>query len=148
MNSNVEILLAEDDEGHAELIRKNLVRAGVGNGIRHFHNGEEVLRFLGADGGESRLIPGTGYVLLLDIRMPRVNGVEVLRTVKANEELRKIPVMMITTSDDPREIERCHVLGCSSYITKPIDYESFVNAIRRLGQFLSVVEVPSLREGS
>ena len=76
--------------------------------------------------------------------MPKIDGVEVLRRVKADEELKKIPVIMITTTDDPREVERCHELGCSNYLTKPIDYEKFVDAMRKLGLFLLVVQVPTI----
>jgi CheY-like chemotaxis protein len=76
--------------------------------------------------------------------MPKVNGVEVLRQVKEDPELRKIPVTIITTTDNPGEVEKCHELGCSNYITKPIDYNKFVKAIRILGLFLLVVEVPTI----
>jgi CheY-like chemotaxis protein len=76
--------------------------------------------------------------------MPKVDGIEVLKTVKGDPSLKKMPVIMITTTDDPREIERCHELGCSNYIKKPIDYDKFVDAIRKLGLFLLVVEMPHL----
>ena len=76
--------------------------------------------------------------------MPKVDGVEVLRRVKKDKKLKKMPVIMITTTDDPRDVEKCHKLGCSSYITKPIDYGKFVDAIKRLGLFLLVVEIPKL----
>jgi CheY-like chemotaxis protein len=76
--------------------------------------------------------------------MPKIDGVGVLRKIKQDHELRKIPVIMITTTDDPREVEHCHGLGCSNYITKPIDYNKFVDAIMQLGLFLMVVEVPQL----
>ena len=89
-------------------------------------------------------LPETPYILLLDIRMPKTDGVEVLRQVKEDENLRKIPVIMVTTTDDPREIDRCHALGCSNYITKPIDSEQFMRAIHQLGLFLMVVEVPRI----
>ena len=74
--------------------------------------------------------------------MPRVEGVEVLQRIKQDKELRKIPVVMVTTTDDPREVENCHRLGCNIYITKPVDYDSFVEAIRKLGLFLTVVQLP------
>ena len=90
---------------------------------------------------------GAAYVLLLDIRMPNIGGVEVLAQVKADPELCKIPVTMITTTDHPREVEECHAMGCSNYIAKPIDYERFVNVIRQLGLFLAVVEVPTVNGG-
>jgi len=145
MNKEVVILIAEDDEGHAALIKKNLKRAGISNEIVHFKDGVEALDFLmGSNGGEPHRKSNSAYLLLLDIRMPKVDGVEVLRQVKQHEELRKMPVIMITTTDDPREVENCHTLGCSNYITKPIDYEKFVESIRQLGLFLMVVEVPQL----
>jgi CheY-like chemotaxis protein len=144
MKKEVVILIAEDDEGHTTLIRKNLQRAGITNRMLHFKDGEETLNFLEGTGGEPHLESGVAYLLLLDIRMPKVDGVEVLRKIKEDHELRKMPVIMITTTDDPREIENCHKLGCSNYITKPIDYEKFVDAIRKLGLFLMVVEVPTI----
>ncbi len=144
MNQEVIILIAEDDEGHALLIRKNLSRAGITNRVVHFKDGQEVVNFLFCRGDGPHRRSGDAYVLLLDIRMPKLDGTEVLEQVKADPELRKIPVVMITTTDDPREIERCHQLGCSNYITKPVEYEGFVNAIRQLGLFLAVVQVPRI----
>ena len=142
MNNEVVILIAEDDEGHAGLIRKNLQRAGIVNPLVHFKDGHEVLDFLFRKPGAIGREPGKAYVLLLDIRMPKLDGVEVLAAIKQDEELRKLPVIMITTTSDPREVEKCHALGCNNYITKPVDYEAFVQAIRQLGLFLSVVQVP------
>ena len=81
-------------------------------------------------------------LLLLDINMPRLDGVEVLRRIKADPETAKIPVIMLTTTDDPREVERCYELGCSVYLTKPVEYDGFIEAINRLGLFLQVVKVP------
>jgi CheY-like chemotaxis protein len=80
--------------------------------------------------------------------MPKVDGIEVLRQIKEEKELRKIPVIMVTTTDDPREVEHCHLLGCSNYITKPVDYDKFVNAIRQLGLFLMIVQVPAINGNS
>jgi CheY-like chemotaxis protein len=144
MKKEVVVLIAEDDEGHAGLIRKNLARAGIVNEILHFKDGQEVMDFLHQRGDGPKRNSGTAYVLLLDIRMPKLDGVEALAQVKADPELRKMPVIMITTTDDPKEVEKCHSLGCSNYITKPVDYEAFVNAIRQLGLFLSVVQVPKI----
>ena len=144
MNQDVIILVAEDDEGHAGLIRKNLARAGIANQLLHFKDGQAIVDFLFRLGeGPHRQI-GVPYVLLLDIRMLKLAGTEVLKLLKADEELRKIPVIMITTTDDPREVEKCHAIGCSNYITKPVDYDAFVNAIRQLGLFLAVVQVPAV----
>lgn len=144
MKQEVVILIAEDDMGHAGLIRKNLVRAGISNELIHFRDGQEIIDFLQRKGNGLKREPGTPYVLLLDIRMPKLDGAEVLSRVKADPELCKMPVIMITTTDDPREVEHCHRLGCNSYITKPVEYESFVHAIRQLGLFLTVVQVPTI----
>ncbi len=144
MNEEVVILVAEDDEGHAGLIRKNLGRAGIANEILHFKDGQEIIDFLLRQGPGVHRQAGVPYILLLDIRMPKLDGIEVLRQIKGNIELKKMPIVMITTTDDPREVENCHSLGCNNYITKPVEYEAFVNAIRQLGLFLSVVQVPRL----
>jgi CheY-like chemotaxis protein len=146
MNHEVIILIAEDDDGHAELIKKNLVRAGIVNTIIHFRDGEEVINYLFRRGDGPHRNSGDAFVLLLDIRMPKMDGTTVLAEIKADPELRKIPVIMITTTDDPRDVDKCHSIGCSNYITKPIEYDAFVNAIRQLGLFLAVVQVPGVGE--
>jgi CheY-like chemotaxis protein len=133
------LLIADDDDAHADLIRSNLRRAGLTNRTLRFKDGQEVLDYL----QDGRLVPGS-YLLLLDIRMPRVDGVEVLRALKESPVLRRIPIVMVTTTDDPGEVQRCHDLGCSSYITKPVDYEKFVEAVRVLGLFLMVIEMPRI----
>ena len=137
------ILIAEDDPGHARLIEKNLTRAGLRNPIKRFDNGQALLDFLFRQ-GPAKLALETAYLLLLDVRMPQVDGVEVLRQVKQDAELRKIPVIMLTTTDDPREVERCHAIGCSNYIVKPVDYDRFAEAITNLGLYISLVEVPPI----
>ncbi|MBM3332269.1 response regulator [candidate division WOR-3 bacterium] len=144
MKKEVVILIAEDDEAHVLLIQSNLKRAGISNEQLVFPNGREVLDFLLRRGTGRRREPDTSYLLLLDIRMPKVDGTEVLRQVKADPALKRMPVIVVTTTDDPREIAHCHELGCSSYVTKPLGYDQFVEAIRRLGLFLLVVEVPKL----
>lgn len=144
MNQDIVILIAEDDEGHAKLIRKNLTRSGIANDIKHFLDGQEIIDFLEEIKSEIKPDVHIGYLLLLDIRMPKVDGVAVLQHVKSDSRLKRIPTIMITTTDDPREVQRCHELGCSNYITKPIDYDNFVKAIRQLGLFLAVVEIPEI----
>ena len=141
---DVVIVTAEDDEGHALLIKKNLRRAGLSNEILHFMDGKETLDFLFSEEIEAKRHEGTCYLLLLDIRMPKVDGIEVLRRIKSTPALKRMPVIMITTTDDPREVAHCHELGCSSYVTKPIDYDKFISAIRQLGLYLKVIEVPQV----
>ncbi len=145
MTTEMTILIAEDDDGHAALIQKNLKRAGVTNTIIRFRDGQEVLDFLHMQGDGSKREPEAPYVLLLDIRMPKIDGFEVLSRIKDDPQLRKIPVIMVTTTDDQQDIDRCHELGCSSYITKPVEYENFVHAITQLGLFLTIVDVPCIK---
>lgn len=144
MKDEIIILIAEDDIGHATLIKKNLRRSGITNQILHFKDGEEILNFLFCKGDGCHRKTGTPYLLLLDIRMPKISGIEVLRRIKQDQVLHSMPVIILTTTDDPNEVEKCHLLGCNNYITKPIDYDKFVTAIRQLGFFLTVVEVPRI----
>ena len=135
------IVLAEDDDGHATLIQLNLERAGLANGFVRLRDGQEALDYIRGEGAYAGQ-PHGAILLLLDINMPKVDGVEVLRLLKADPRTNPIPVIVLTTTDDPREIQRCYQLGCNVYITKPVDYQAFIEAIRRLGLFLQVVKVP------
>jgi CheY-like chemotaxis protein len=144
VKGEVVILIAEDDDGHARLIEKNLTRGGLRNRIERFDNGQAVLDFLFRRSVDHQRALDTPYLLLLDIRMPQVDGIEVLRQVKQDPELRKVPVIMLTTTDDPREVERCHAIGCASYIVKPVDYDKFAEAIKSLGLYISLVKVPEI----
>ena len=132
----LKIVLAEDDDGHATLVQRNLERAGLANGFVRVKDGREALDFFHGPTAD------TAALLLLDINMPRVDGIETLRRLKADPRTATTPVIMLTTTDDPREVQRCYELGCSVYITKPVDYAAFVEAIKRLGLFLQVVKVP------
>ena len=142
MTDEVIILLADDDAGHARLIEKNLNRAGLHNPIQRFEDGQAILDFLFRRGEGPKRSPLAPYLLLLDIRMPKVDGVEVLRQIKVDASLRKMPVVMLTTTDDPREVSRCHELGCSHYIVKPVDYDKFSDTIKQMGLFFALVQVP------
>lgn len=136
------ILLVEDDAGHATLVQRNLKRGGVVNTIIHVKDGQEALEFARCEGVFAGRVRNGPLLVLLDINMPRVDGVETLRQLKADDATKRIPVIMLTTTDDPREIERCYQLGCSVYVTKPVEYSEFVEAIKQLGLFLQVVKVP------
>lgn len=138
MNDLPTILIVDDDEGHAILIRENLEGAGVRNTIIHFSDGQRFFDYLALV--RTRL--PRAFVILLDIRMPRMDGFEILRRLKADSVLRRIPVIMLTTTDDSREVERCHELGCSLYLQKPVDQDKFNESIRRLGWFLPLMMVP------
>lgn len=142
MNNDLKIIIAEDDDGHATLIEKNLKRAGVMNDIIRFADGEEVLDFFFKNGDGPHMDENYSYILLLDIRMPKIDGTEVLKVMKQDEKLKKLPVIVISTTDDPKEIELCHELGCNNYITKPVNYERFVDKIHQLGFFLKILKYP------
>ena len=145
MNNDVNILIAEDDEGHATLIIRNLRKAGLVNKIIHFYDGEEILNFLQKKGNGPVRDDNAVYLTLLDIQMPKIDGLEVLRQIKSDADLKKMPVIIVTTTDDPKEISVCHELGCNCYVSKPIDYDKFIYAINQLGLFLKVVQVPDLK---
>jgi len=140
MSEAVTIILVEDDDGHASLIERNLRRSGIDNRFLRFADGQQGLDFLLSPTRTS----AESYVLLLDVKMPRMDGVEVLRRLKGTPRTATLPVIMLTTTDDPREIERCYQLGCNVYVTKPVEYETFIDAVKKLGFFLQVVKVPSV----
>jgi CheY-like chemotaxis protein len=141
-NDRLEILLVEDDDGHAALIQRNLKRAGVANPIARVKDGQEALDYLTGEGAFAGRPPDAPLLLLLDINMPRVDGVGVLTAIKADPRLARLPVIVLTTTDDPREVDRCYQLGCSVYITKPVQYPEFVEALTRLGMFLEIIRIP------
>jgi CheY-like chemotaxis protein len=139
----LELLLADDDDGHAFLVERTFERAGIVNRIVRAHDGQEALDYVYCRGKFAERKTGAPLLLLLDINMPRVDGVEVLEKIKSNEATTKLPVIMLTTTDDPREIQRCYQLGCNVYVTKPVEYDNFVEAVKRLGLFLQVVQLPN-----
>jgi CheY-like chemotaxis protein len=142
MSKPVTIIMIEDDEGHARLIERNIRRSGVNNEIRPFSNGTDALRHLLGDNGTGDVYKDQALLVLLDLNLPDMSGIDILRRVKENPFLKTAPVVVLTTTDDEQEIKRCYELGCNVYITKPVNYENFANAIRQLGLFFSVIQVP------
>ena len=136
----VNIVMIEDDEGHARLIEKNIRRAGISNDIRHFTDGTTALDYL-FNSPDGPALNGPCMVLL-DLNLPDMSGTQILEKIKQDERLHRTPVVVLTTTDDKVEIQRCYDLGCNVYITKPVNYESFADAIRQLGLFLAVIQVP------
>lgn len=135
------ILIVDDDEGHVELVRRNLRRIAVSNQIIALHDGSRALEFV-LRRGEFAQRPAEDPLMLLDLNMPgTVNGVDVLRQIKSNPVTQRMPVIILSTTDDPREVARCYELGCSVYITKPVDSAQFIEAIKRLGCFLQIIRV-------
>ena len=142
MTQPVTIIMVEDDEGHARLIERNIRRSGVNNEIVPFSSGTEAMKYLFGADGTGLAQKGRALLILLDLNLPDMTGIDILRRIKENRYLRASPVVVLTTTDDSREIRRCYELGCNVYITKPVNYESFATAIRQLGLFFSVIQVP------
>lgn len=140
-HKEVVILIAEDDDGHAELIIEGFRESGVMNKIIRFEDGEKIWNFLTNKNIEQRMLENKNYLILLDINMPRMDGVEVLRRIKLTPSLQDLLVMMLTTTDDPREVEYCYQLGCNVYVTKPVDFKKFADTLQRIGLFLQIVKV-------
>ena len=136
-------MIAEDNEGHAILIKRNLKRGNMNYPIIHVKDGEEAINFFTGTGEGPHREVGMKYVLLLDISMPKISGVEVLKQLKSNDKLNWIPVIMVTTTDNPKEIERCYSLGCANYICKHIDYDQFSSKIRELSSFILHLNFPA-----
>ncbi len=143
-HANVTILIAEDDEGHAELILEQLRSAGISNEIIRFRDGQELWDFLVAAGQRTAPYDGHGFLLLLDIVMPGIDGLEILRRIKTDKQWHNLPVIMLTTTDDPQEIESCYTFGCNCYITKPMEHERFTGTLKKLGLSLIIVPTPKI----
>ena len=138
----VTILLVEDDPGHARLIERNLRRALITNEIVTLSDGQQAVDYLFREytyAGATHVLP---LLLLLDLNLPGLDGYQVLTRPKADERTRHIPVIILTTTDEPYEIKRCYALGCNVYLTKPVEYEQFAEAMRKLGLFLSIAKLP------
>ena len=143
--TDIMILLVEDDDGHAELIRDCLKDSGLVNPVRRFRDGQEIIDYL-FGGEEVKKELAGGYLVLLDIRIPKVDGQEVLRRIKSDARLKSLPVVMLTTTDDPREVQASYRMGCNAYLTKPVDYENFTEMIRYLGQFIRILRIAPIEE--
>ncbi|MEC7840452.1 MAG: response regulator [Chlamydiota bacterium] len=130
-DSKVTILLAEDSEGHKILIEKNLRRAHYENPFVHVDNGQAALDYL--------LNDHPPVILLLDLNLPVLNGLEVLKRIKANDKTKDIPVIVFTSSSDQEEIKKCYDSGCNSCLTKPVDYHGFASVVRQIGCLLATI---------
>jgi CheY-like chemotaxis protein len=145
MNPNsVEVLLVEDNISDAELTIRELKKHNMANNLVHVKNGEEALEFIFATGrfAGSRDISYPPKVILLDIQMPKVNGIEVLQRIKSDPGTRAIPVVVLTSSKENPDIQKCYNLGANSYIVKPVNFESFAQAIKNLGFYWLLLNQP------
>lgn len=137
------ILLVEDDPGHALLIKKNLRRGGVAGDIIVLDDGQKAVDYLLKQGSSAAEEHQPPILILLDLNLPVLSGYQVLKIIKNDERTKKIPVVVLTTTDNPHEVSRCYELGCNMYVTKPIEYEQFSDMIQRLSMFLAIVKTPS-----
>lgn len=138
--SRLNILLADDDDGNAALIRRNLERAGIAADLRRVRDGLELIELLNRE--ISAAFADRPLLVLLDVSMPRMNGIEALNMIRADPRTRFVPVYMLTTTDNPADVSRCFRAGCNAYLTKPVVYEEFVATIERLCAFLVVSQIP------
>jgi CheY-like chemotaxis protein len=138
MKKIVTLIIVEDDDGHALLIKRNLKRNGIVSPVIFFQNGEEVLQFI-RNIFHTNTKQSKHYIILLDIKMPKIDGIEVLKELKGDPLTVGIPIIMITTTNNPREIDLCHTLGCNSYLVKPIDYLKLIKIVENLGYSLDMV---------
>lgn len=141
----VTILIVEDDPGHAKLIEKNLRRGGLENPIKAFQNGQQALDYLKSQGDFEGHPINQCILMLLDINMPVMNGVELLRILKQDDRLHQVPVIILTSTDDQREIDECYSLGCNLYVPKPVEFNRFSEVVRELGLMIGLIAVPSVK---
>jgi CheY-like chemotaxis protein len=134
----VELILAEDDDGHAELITDNLQLAGFDGRVRRAVNGYEALQLAAASMVERR-----PFLMLLDLNMPEHDGYEVLQSLRDVPKLRTAPVIVFTSSDRPTEIERCYDLGCNLYLTKPVTVVDFTRSVRLIAELAALARFPT-----
>ena len=142
-HKQVTILLVEDDDGHARLLEKNLRRGGIINRLVRVADGQEAVDYVSRTAAyqDTSAYPDPS-VVLLDVRMPRLDGFEVLSHLKNDPALMKIPVIMLTSTDNQNEINRAYELGANGYVVKPVGMESFIDRVVKLGMFIEVIELP------
>jgi len=142
-NNEVEVLLVEDNVNDAELTVRALKKINLANKLHHVNDGAEALDFLFCRGDYAgRVWESKPKLVLLDIKMPRVDGIEVLRQLKVNEVTRAIPVVVITSSKEEQDILKSYHLGANSYVVKPVDFEGFVDAVCKLAMYWLMINQP------
>lgn len=143
MTNLVEILLVEDNPRDAELTIRALTKYHLANRIVHVEDGAEALDFLFLQGKYQGRSPSeTPKVILLDLKLPKINGLEVLRAVKSDERTASIPVVVVTSSNEDPDIVTAYSLGANSYVVKPVEFNSFIEAIRTIGMYWLLMNNP------
>ncbi|MEX1122340.1 MAG: response regulator [Balneolales bacterium] len=140
MDKEIEILLVEDNMSDAELAMRALKKKNLSNQLIHLKDGEEALEFIFAKGKFSdRDITKTPKMILLDLKMPRIDGIEVLRRIKEDERTKTIPVIVLTSSNEDPDIKRCYELGANSYIVKPVEFDGFLDSVTEVGLYWMLI---------
>jgi len=135
------ILLVDDNPDDIMIAKRAFLKSQIHNKIFVTHNGEEAIQFLRKE-GKYKDVPSTGLIIL-DLNMPKVDGFEVLETIKGDEKLKSIPVIVLTSSSRPEDIERAYKLGCNSFIVKPVSFEDFIEAVMEIKRYwLSLSKIP------
>lgn len=143
MSKTVDIILVEDNPDDAELVIRALRKNGISNTIVHLKDGEEALHFLFCEGPyEGAQVLPSPRLILMDLKMPKVDGLEVLRRVKSHEQLRLIPVVMLTSSKEDKDIFESYYLGANSYVVKPVEFEGLLKTVQGLGLYWLLLNQP------
>ncbi|MGA1824459.1 MAG: response regulator [bacterium] len=130
------VVIIEDNEGHAVLIKKNFKRNGIRHDIVYIKNGSEALDYIYCRGKYANHLHKNPLILILDLQMPYIDGIEVLRQIKTDPVIGNIPVNIFSTRDDPKTVDLCYSLGCASYTIKPINYSDFYEKIKEVGSYI------------
>lgn len=142
-NIEVEILLIEDNPNDAELTIRSFKKNNITNNVLHLKDGSAALEFLFGSGQfEGRNLDNRPKLILLDLKMPKVDGIEVLQKIKANDSTKTIPVVVLTSSNQDPDIEKCYELGANSYIVKPVDFDAFQKVVTQLGLYWMLLNQP------
>ncbi|TDF36345.1 response regulator [Alteromonadaceae bacterium M269] len=144
VTDEVSVLLVEDDDGHADLVMWNLEKAGIQNPLYRVKNGQQALNFLlkQEEFMDAEIPSPDNLVMLLDINMPVMDGYEVIKFVRSHEGTRLLPIVMLTTAEDKREVTKCYELGCNLFMKKPIEHSELTSLIQQLGAILAPMRVP------
>lgn len=143
MENSIEILLVEDNLSDAELTIRALKKRNLANNLIHLKNGAEALDFVfGLGAYEGRNLDNHPKLILLDLKMPKINGMEVLAKIKADDRTKKIPVVVLTSSKEDPDVSECYRLGANSYIVKPVEFDNFLQAVTELGLYWIVLNHP------
>ena len=142
MRQTVTVVIAEDDEGHATLVQRNLRRASMPANAVRVRDGQELLDYMYRRGSWHSRPGHDAMMILLDLNMPRIGGLEVLGRLKQDAQFAHIPIFVLTTSDNPIELDRCYAHGASACIVKPVEFGSFGDMVHRLGEFLVMARLP------